>query len=159
MGKKIKKASDTLLEARELLTTRGWTTGYLGRTAPDQYGSTRSVLDHNNSTQYATPLSVADRRRLRQAASFCLVGAVKAANGPGELDALDDLDVVVEGGRSQFGDLPARDDRPLAGREEPFIRVWKYNDALSSVDGALQALDAAYVLALQEEGLEPEDVL
>lgn len=71
-----------------------------------------------------------------EARRFCALGAICRAEGPRDSSADMTLSIVLGG----------------------YITDW--NDRLDRKQGdVVAAMDAAYVLALQEEGLEPEDVL
>lgn len=73
--------------------------------------------------------------------SLCLMGAINVARerymGCYDQNGLESLRLMT----GEFG-------------------VWQFNDAPGRTAAeVMHALDAAYVLALQEEGVEPEDVL
>lgn len=72
------------------------------------------------------------------AAMFCAVGAIGRVAGKQRDDARAILAVAID---------------------NPFVSSdWNDDDARTR-DDVVRGLDAAYVLALQEEGLEPSDVL
>ncbi len=69
--------------------------------------------------------------------SFCVSGAIMRAEGDEDSgDARDLLDIACGEFRVDYNDAPER-----------------------TRDDVVTAIDAAYILALQEEGVEPEDVL
>lgn len=124
------KTSDVLRGAANLLKTKGHCKGSLAL------------------TRHGLPTSPINPR----AASLCARGAICAALGTGnfyissgERSAAEDVVLVTAG-------LPP----PGFGCDE--IVHWNNADARAA-DEVISAFDAAYVLALQEEGTEPEDVL
>ena len=79
---------------------------------------------------------------------LCLYGAVRCAAGARPSDYLHPIDIMV-------GDYIGRVlDKPFS------YQITNWNDEPTRTKAeVIAALDAAAVVALQEEGLEPEDVL
>ena len=142
---KAKTTSETLKETGDLLRERGWTEGYLGI---DENGE-RVV--HVSSFDYHLPMPPATRQKLCRAKKFCAVGALKVADGPCEANAALLLAEVMRQGLIFSPDH-------IPNPQNDYKRIYRFNDDKGE-HATLYAIDAAYVLALQEEGLEPEDVL
>ncbi len=85
--------------------------------------------------------------RIKEDGSMCAIGAIEMARS-GSVGKVHDHDPYND---------PVLDLVPL---ENEFDTVDGFNDRESTgLSDVIQLLDAAYVLALQEEGIEPEDVL